>query len=92
MNVKQLVLCVIFAIGLCACSFEQLGNTAYEGTAGRECLKKTGGLSCNLDSRTADQKMIVAGPDETSNEALQRQAEQIHRDQEDKAEKKAKGI
>jgi len=72
-------LCLTFSciVWLAACSTQQLGSAAYGSLGANECKEKTGGLACDLDERTIDERLNTGAADEQSTEALAKQAEKI---------------
>lgn len=72
-------LCLLFscAVLVAACSTQELGSAAYGSLGANECKEKTGGLACDLDERTTDERLNTGAPDEQSSEALAKQAEKI---------------
>ena len=77
MTKMRLSLALSSAVMVGACSTQQLGSAAYGSLGASECQEKTGGLACDLDERTIDERLINGSPDEQSSEALAKQAEKI---------------
>jgi hypothetical protein len=65
---------------LAACSSQQVGSTVYGALGANECKEKTGGLACDLDERSTNERLINGSPDQHSTEALISQAEKIRKD------------
>lgn len=69
--------CVLIVTG---CSTQQLGSAAYGSLGASECKEKTGGMACDLDERSIDERLINGSPDQHSTEALAKQAEKIRKE------------
>ena len=86
MNLKLFV-AVIILLSVTACTTEQLTRTAYSSLGASECKEKTGGLSCDLDERTIDERLMNGAPGALSNEKMKQEVNKINRKNDKSASK-----
>lgn len=76
MKIAYSVLIITMSL-LAACSSQQLGSAVAGSLGASECKEKTGGLACDLDERSTDERLINGALDLHSTEALAKSAKKV---------------
>ena len=78
---KTILAILTISLAITSCSRTQVAEFAYDSVKNKECLDKTGEISCDLNGESDSALTLIEPPSSNSNEALEEHARSIRESQ-----------